>query len=64
MGPGGFDFALVADFDDEEGYRRYAEDPAHREVVERLIRPITAQSVRVQYRLRAGGPSGAVVESP
>jgi Stress responsive A/B Barrel Domain len=44
-----FDFAVSADFDDEAGFFAYRDDPAHREVVERYILPITAQRVAVQF---------------
>jgi hypothetical protein len=35
-GGGNDDFALVADFDDAEAYRRYTEHPAHRHLRPRL----------------------------
>ena len=46
-----FDFAVTADFDDEAGFFAYRDDPAHREVVDRYILPITAQRVPVQFQL-------------
>jgi hypothetical protein len=46
---GNFDFAVSADFDDEAGYFAYRDDPAHREMVERHILPITAQRAAVQF---------------
>jgi hypothetical protein len=46
---GTFDFALVADFDDADGYRAYSDHPVHRDIVERFIDPIAAQRASVQY---------------
>lgn len=48
---GTFDFAVVADFDDEDAYRTYAHHAAHEEVSARFIRPITTDLVRVQYEI-------------
>jgi len=45
-----FDFAIVADFDDAEAYRVYADHPAHEELIRTLLRPILAERVAVQYR--------------
>lgn len=47
--PGNDDFAVVADFDDADGYRTYAVDPRHLDVIERLIRPITASRHAAQF---------------
>ena len=49
LAPGNFDFAVTADFDDEAGFFAYRDDPAHREVIARVIAPITAQRVAVQF---------------
>lgn len=46
---GNFDFAVVADFDDEAGYVSYRDNPDHRDIIQRLITPITAQRAAVQY---------------
>ena len=43
------DFALVADFSDEEGLTTYANHPDHRAVIQDLIRPILAQREAIQY---------------
>jgi hypothetical protein len=48
---GNADFAVVADFDDEDGYLVYRNHPAHRSVIEQAINPIARQRVAVQYRL-------------
>ena len=40
--------AVVAEFDDVEGYQFYAQDPAHVDIIERLIKPNAANLVRAQ----------------
>ena len=47
------DYALVADFDDEAGYRAYRDDPYHLDVIDRYMKPILESYVRVQYRTSA-----------
>jgi hypothetical protein len=49
------DFALVADFVDEEALETYANHPDHQEVLTRLIRPITEQRVAIQYVIDSPG---------
>jgi hypothetical protein len=46
---GNADFALVADFTDEEGLRTYADHPGHQAVLTNTIRPILAQREAIQY---------------
>ena len=46
---GNADFALVADFVDEEGLRTYATHPDHQAVIRDLIRPIMASREAIQY---------------
>jgi hypothetical protein len=46
---GNADFALVADFTDQEGLRTYANHPDHQTVLENTIRPIMAQREAIQY---------------
>lgn len=41
-------FAVVAEFDDLDAYRRYASDPRHLEVIERVLKPILATRHAVQ----------------
>jgi len=41
-------FAVVAEFDDLESYKRYASDPRHRDVIERLLKPILGTRHAVQ----------------
>jgi hypothetical protein len=48
---GNADFAVVADFDDQESYLIYRNHPAHRKVIEEAINPIARQRVAVQYQL-------------
>lgn len=43
------DFAVVADFDDDAGYRAYADHPAHRAVIRDLADPIVAGRDAVQF---------------
>lgn len=48
---GNWDFAVVADFDDVDGWRAYREHPEHRRVLSELIAPVAAERAAVQYRL-------------
>lgn len=41
-------FAVVAEFDNLEAYQRYASDPRHREVIDRLLKPILGTRHAVQ----------------
>jgi len=50
LAPGNFDFAVTADFDDEAGFFAYRDDSAHREVIARVIAPIVAERVAVQFQ--------------
>ena len=50
-GGGNDDFALVADFDDGDAYRRYAEPPAHRHLIAELLWPILGGRHAVQYEV-------------
>jgi hypothetical protein len=49
LAEGNFEFAVVADFDDLEGFRTYRDNPAHRAVIAEFIQPIIAQRAAVQY---------------
>ena len=51
INPGNCDFAVVADFDDAEGYLAYRDHPAHRTVVEHYVNPIVASRSAVQYEI-------------
>ncbi len=46
---GNADFALVADFTDQEGLSTYTNHPAHLAVLNTLIRPIIAKREAIQY---------------
>ncbi len=49
LAEGNFEFAVVADFDDLEGFRTYRDNPEHRAVIAEFIQPIIAQRAAVQY---------------
>jgi len=49
LNPANYDFAVVADFDDADGYRAYRDHPAHRAAVEQYITPVVAERTAVQY---------------
>ena len=51
INPASCDFALVADFDDADGYLAYRDHPAHRKVVEDYLNPIVASRASAQYRI-------------
>ena len=51
LSDGTFDFGLIADFDSEEDWRRYSEDPDHQILIHNLIRPVAEVVVRVQLEL-------------
>jgi hypothetical protein len=51
INPANFDFAVVADFDDADGYLAYRDHPAHREVVEKYVNPIVTRRAAVQYSM-------------
>ena len=48
---GTFDLALVAEFDDADGWRVYAGHPEHVAVINDRIMPILADSASVQHQL-------------
>jgi hypothetical protein len=48
-GRGNFEFAVVADFDDLEGYLVCRDIPDHRQIIGRLIQPIAARRAAVRY---------------
>jgi Stress responsive A/B Barrel Domain len=45
------DFAVVAGFEDADGYLVYRDHPAHRKVIENYINPIVASRSRVQFEI-------------
>lgn len=46
---GNFDYAVVADFDDVDGYIAYRDHPEHRRVLVEVIAPIIAARSAVQF---------------
>jgi Stress responsive A/B Barrel Domain len=51
LGDGRWDYAVVADFDDADGYRAYVDHPAHDEVRRDLILPLVAERGNAQIQL-------------
>ena len=49
---GNFDFVVVADFDDVEGFLVYRDHPQHQRVIAELIAPFIETRTAVQYELR------------
>ena len=49
LGGGNEDFAIVADFDDEDAFRLYAEHPAHRHLIATLLMPLLGSRHAVQF---------------
>jgi len=50
INPANCDFAVVADFDDRDGYLAYRDHPVHRDVVKNYVDPIVAGRFAVQYQ--------------
>lgn len=48
---GNFDLVVVGEFDDEAGYRAYATNEDHVQVIETFIKPFVAERSAVQYTL-------------
>ena len=46
-----FDYAVVADFDDKDGYVTYRDHPVHRALVENYVSPIVASRAAVQFEM-------------
>lgn len=46
---GNYDYAVVADFDDEQGYLVYRDHPEHRRVLVEVIAPIITARAAVQF---------------
>jgi hypothetical protein len=42
-------FVVIAEFDDEAGYRSYRDDPEHRRILTEIVRPVLADRAAVQY---------------
>ena len=48
---GGFDFAIVADFDDADGWRAYWAHEGHQKLVAEHVRPIAHERAALQFEL-------------
>ncbi len=48
LAEGNVDFAIVAGFDDEAGYREYAEHPDHLAFIRDRLRPLIAERAALQ----------------
>lgn len=46
-----YDLAVIADFEDEDAYLRYAEHPAHVDFVQRVVTPLLAQRAAAQFEI-------------
>ena len=51
LGSDRFDYAIVADFDDLEGWREYDEHPLHNKLRADLVRPLIAERAWAQFEL-------------
>lgn len=49
LAEGNFDYAVVADFDDEAGYLVYRDHHAHQQLIADHIAPIVAERAAVQH---------------
>ncbi|WP_336214676.1 Dabb family protein [Nonomuraea sp. LPB2021202275-12-8] len=49
LNPGNHDFAVVADFDDEDAYLVYRDHPQHQAVIAEHIKPIVASRAAAQF---------------
>ncbi|WP_103939167.1 Dabb family protein [Thermomonospora echinospora] len=49
--PGGYDFAVVADFADRADYLVYRDHPDHRAVLDEVIKPLIGERAAIQYDL-------------
>jgi heme-degrading monooxygenase HmoA len=48
---GNYDFAVVADFDDEASYLAYRDHPEHQDIIGRLSRPHVTSRAAVQFEI-------------
>jgi len=48
---GNYEFAVTADFADEDDYRVYRDHPQHQQVIKELIAPLRAARAAVQFPL-------------
>jgi hypothetical protein len=59
--PGGFDFALLLDFADEEAFHAYKVHSAHVRFIDDHVRPCVTETARTQIRLTAVSSTGVSV---
>ena len=52
LAEGNWDFVVVADFADTDGFLAYRDDEVHRALIANTIRPILAERAAAQYELR------------
>ena len=48
--PGAWDYVVVADFDDVEGFRTYRDHPTHQQFIADVIAGNVADRAAIQYR--------------
>jgi hypothetical protein len=51
LGAGSWDYAVVADFDDAEGWQAYDEHPAHAKVRSEVFAPIVTERAAMRFKL-------------
>jgi hypothetical protein len=51
LGPGGWDYAITADFANAEAYRRYDADPEHDRLRRECFDVVSAEIARVQFEV-------------
>ncbi len=49
LAPGNWDYVVVADLDDVDGYAEYRDHPAHQAAIVSVLRPMIAERAAVQY---------------
>ena len=49
--PGNHDYIVIGDFDDMDGYHRYANHPDHLGVIETYVKPILDTVARIQIEI-------------
>lgn len=55
LAEGNWDFAIVADFANQDDFEVYRDHPAHHAVITQRIRPLVAERAAAQVRTDAGG---------
>lgn len=56
LNPGNFDFVVVGDFDNVEGFLTYRDHPAHAQLVKDLIAPAVSRRAAVQHEWQPALP--------